>query len=931
MDFRHEVWVTPSPHLLSINKGIDLFSNRNTMKKIYLIVSVILFTVAYINAQDYLHTDGKKIVNGVGENVILRGIGTGNWMLQEGYMMKTEGVAGTQHEFRAKLIETIGVEKTDSFYNVWLENHFRRIDVDSMKAWGFNSVRVAMHYKWFTLPIEEEPISGENTWLDKGFEMMDSLMDWCSDAEMYLIFDLHGAPGGQGRNADICDYDSTKHSLWESQENKDKTVSLWRKLAERYSTETWNGGYDLINETYWIFPEGNNSQLRDLFEDITSAIREVDTNHIIYIEGNDYANDHSGLTPPWDDNLVYSFHRYNAGTDPTDLDWIISLRDDYNVPLWLGETGENSNTWYTDLIELSESKNIGWSWWPVKKNSINNVMNVSLNEDYENLIKYWKEEISTAPSEEEAFQAVLKWADNHRLENCIIQYDVIDAMMRQPYTDEVIPFRQFSISEPIFASDFDLGKNNFAYFDNDVAFYGGPWTAWNGGWGLRNDGVDLESCEDTLLSNGYNVGWTEDGEWMQYTVISDSAAAYTLNIRSALNSSKVHLEVNNIDITGEVVLPSTGAYQNWQTTSVEDIIIPAGEVKVKFVFDQGGSNLNFFSFTNPRSVDSVSLNFVSSETSTDGKEIYLSLNKAVTTPDDDILITDFILSKDGNSIDIDSVRISDESNKILVLFHSEEIQFNYNLKITYDGSSVQSGTLLLKSFTDQTVKNNLPNRHVIPGKIEAEEFFYNNGFQLESCSDGGNGYNTAYAARGDYLDYLVHIPSSGHYVIDYRVATERSNAELIFQFGDGEDFTSLDTIRFASTGGWQNWRTQSGGYFYLEEGYHSVRLFVKQGEHNLNWFRLSNYNAIRNIGNIPQIKVYPNPVQDYLFIELSEKPIRNISLSVYDTSGRLLLRQDEIDTQSIKINFSGLMNGLYFMHFSDGEKIVGRSNIVISR
>ena len=204
--------------------------------RVILILLNLLFLPTLINAQNFLHTDGKNIVNGNGENVILRGIGTGNWMLQEGYMMHPDWIAGPQHAYRSLLEDYIGVAKTDSFYTVWLNNHFRRIDVDSMKAWGFNCVRVAMHYKWLTLPIEDEPVPGENTWLDTGFELLDSLMDWCSDAEMYLIFDLHGAPGGQGANEDISDYDPSKPSLWESQANKDKTVELWRKIAGRYSS-----------------------------------------------------------------------------------------------------------------------------------------------------------------------------------------------------------------------------------------------------------------------------------------------------------------------------------------------------------------------------------------------------------------------------------------------------------------------------------------------------------------------------------------------------------------------------------------------------------------------------------------------------------------------------------------------------------------------
>jgi endoglucanase len=114
-------------------------------------------------------------------------------MLQEGYMMQTSDVAPTQHQFRAKLVSTIGEAKTDSFYTVWLDSHFSRIDVDSMKSWGFNSVRVAMHYKWFTRPLNRN-LFQDKTWLEKGFTMIDSLLDWCADNEMYLILDLHGRP-----------------------------------------------------------------------------------------------------------------------------------------------------------------------------------------------------------------------------------------------------------------------------------------------------------------------------------------------------------------------------------------------------------------------------------------------------------------------------------------------------------------------------------------------------------------------------------------------------------------------------------------------------------------------------------------------------------------------------------------------------------------
>ena len=122
----------------------------------FIVITLLVLTNLLCSGQGYLHRNGKEIVDEQGNNVILRGIGTGNWLLQEGYMMQTAGLLGTQHEFEAKLTETIGEQRTEEFYQSWIKNHFTKRDVDSMAVWGFNSVRVAMHYKWFTPPIEEE-------------------------------------------------------------------------------------------------------------------------------------------------------------------------------------------------------------------------------------------------------------------------------------------------------------------------------------------------------------------------------------------------------------------------------------------------------------------------------------------------------------------------------------------------------------------------------------------------------------------------------------------------------------------------------------------------------------------------------------------------------------------------------------------------------
>ena len=577
--------------------------------RFFFIIVIVLVVVASKNsgAQGFLHRDGKRIVDGEGNTFITRSIGTGNWMLQEGYMMQTAGVAGTQHEFREKLIEEIGVELTDSFYNVWLDNHFTRTDVDSMKSWGFNAVRPALHYKWFTLTIEEEPDTETNTWLDKGFVMLDSLVQWCADNEMYVILDMHGAPGGQGENADISDYDPSKPSLWESEQNKQKLISLWKKIAERYADEQWVGGYDLINETNWPFANGDNTPLWDLLEDITIAIREVDTNHLVFTEGNWFANDYSGFPGLWDENMALSFHKYWTYNDENSLNWMIDLQNQFNVPLWLGETGENSNVWFTSLIALAESKDIGWSWWPVKKSGINNVLYVNTNSDYLRMVKGWRGEASELNAEQ-TFAAVMTFADNHKIENCTVQWDVIDAMIRQPHTTVTKPYVEHVIGERIYFTDYDFGRNNYAYYDNDTANYSGntgSFGAWNTGWSYRNDGVDIEGCTDNFASNGYSVGWTVTGEWMQYTFTTEEEMAYTIEVRSASNNSNgsyLSFEFNGVSISPNVNLPNTGGWQTWKSTMIEDVIIPAGEVKLRAKIGQAGSNLNYFALSNPKPV-----------------------------------------------------------------------------------------------------------------------------------------------------------------------------------------------------------------------------------------------------------------------------------------------------------------------------------------
>jgi len=397
------------------------------MKKFILLIACIALAASCDKPRNYfLYAEGKQIVNEQGENLLLRGIGLGGWMLQEPYMLKLSEAAVAQYDIRNKITELIGEERCNEFYAAWLRNMITERDIDSIKAWGFNSIRLPMHYNLFTLPVEDEPVAGQDTWKEEGFRMTDDLLAWCRKNQIWLILDLHAAPGGQGNDIPIADVDTLKPKLWESEENRRKTVALWRKLAERYRDEEWIGGYDLINETN--YPMEANRPLSELFLAITKAVREVDTSHIIFIEGNDFANNYNGLTPPWDKNMVYSFHKYwNPATAET-IQKYLDLREEFNVPIWMGESGENNNEWYRSAVQLFESNNIGWAWWTIKKvDSESGIMNVEPPEGYQAIVDYWSGR-GARPDPDEAYRTLMRLTDAVKIENCRVNYPVLDAL-----------------------------------------------------------------------------------------------------------------------------------------------------------------------------------------------------------------------------------------------------------------------------------------------------------------------------------------------------------------------------------------------------------------------------------------------------------------------------------------------------------------------
>jgi uncharacterized protein (UPF0333 family) len=425
--------------------------------------------------------------------------------------------------------------------------------------------------------------------------------------------------------------------------------------------------------------------------------------------------------------------------------------------------------------------------------------------------------------------------------------------------------------------------------------------------------VDIEECTDADgQGNGYNVGWTEDGEWLQYTMSADSAAAYGLKIRYASNSgnSKLKFRINGGNLTKTIKLPSTGGWQNWGSYIVEDVVFPAGKHKVKVLIETGGMNLNYFALVNPKSAGDVSFSCIGADVSYPGNNIRVYLNKDVDMQS--IKKNEFKVVSNVENVAIENVAADTDNPRVLNVALSSRIAYGTPVFISYSGNTVQSGEVVLEAFDNLVVNNLVPVTLKIPGRIQAENFFENNGLELENCQDTGGGKNTGYANPGDYLIYNVDIGKSSVYKINYRVATERYDAKVVFQVATDDGFVSLDTIHFQNTGGWQSWTNQTS-YVNLDAGTQKIRLWVLQSEFNLNWFEFDESTSALKRTDIETGSFYVFPGGRKGILKIPGETNRHVECLLYDSAGQLAFRKTKKWEPVLNIDLADINKGAYVM------------------
>lgn len=318
---------------------------------------------------------------------LLRGFGLGGWLLPEGYMWQMEGKYDRPRRLEQLIESLCGTEYAAFFWERYEERYITRADIEWIASRGFNSVR---------LPINARRLfrfDGQKAnFVDATLRRVDHLIDWCREFGVYVILDMHAAPGGQtGQNID--DSENDQPELFINPLYQDQLCAAWELLAARYADEPVVAAYDLLNEPLPDFFRQYNCGVLPLYRRLIKAIRAIDPHHMIMLEGAHWATDFSVLDDMTReeaaDNIALQFHRYWSEPDEESLDRYRAAAERLGVPLYLGESGENNLEWYTAMFPLCERLNIGWSFWSYKKmNSQNSPVTFARPKGWDTLMEH---------------------------------------------------------------------------------------------------------------------------------------------------------------------------------------------------------------------------------------------------------------------------------------------------------------------------------------------------------------------------------------------------------------------------------------------------------------------------------------------------------------------------------------------------------------
>jgi hypothetical protein len=222
--------------------------------------------------------------------------------------------------------------------------------------------------------------------------------------------------------------------------------------------------------------------------------------------------------------------------------------------------------------------------------------------------------------------------------------------------------------------------------------------------------------------------------------------------------------------------------------------------------------------------------------------------------------------------------------------------------------------------------------HILPGKVEAEDYSEMNGIQTENTTDIGGGLNVGWIDDNDWLEYNCEIQYTGLFSVNFRVASESQGGIIKFLLNGEEKFNQSVPV----TGGWQSWITVSN-FIDLESGQDTIRLFAQQGGFNINWFELVLLTEVEDENlinkNFELCQNYPNPFNPTTTINYSIPQNDFVKLSIYDMLGKEIetLVDEEKPAGNHRVDFNGskLSSGIYFYQLNAGLYMMIKKMILL--
>lgn len=379
----------------------------------------------------FVRVEGHDLIKPDGTKLFIRGTNLGNWLNPEGYMFGFQKTNSARF-INEMMCQMVGEDETSDFWEEFRQNYITKADIDYIASCGANTIRMPFHYKLFT----DEDYMGRSANHD-GFGYIDNVVEWCRDNNLYLILDMHDAPGGQtGDNID----DSYGYPwLFESERAQQKLCAIWAMIAQRYADEPVILGYEIMNEPIPHFFENKeelNSKLAGVYRRAVDEIRKHDANHIILLGGSQWNSNFEPLKDcNFDDQIMYTCHRYGGGANPEAIGSYVEFRDAMNRPMYMGELGHNTDEWQAEFVRTLEECNIGYTFWPYKKLGDSCMMGIERPEGWDAVVAFaegprssYAELRENAPDREACRKALREFARNMRFENCTPQASYIKSI-----------------------------------------------------------------------------------------------------------------------------------------------------------------------------------------------------------------------------------------------------------------------------------------------------------------------------------------------------------------------------------------------------------------------------------------------------------------------------------------------------------------------